>query len=225
MTRFETTIVALTTFGIAALYSPVFGQDVKFDFGKGSEGKAKDVVAETKGDPKAGPNRKNKNASPEASRPPAQPKEPTFMATGGFESTKDKARDSAIRAAVEELHKRLVNDHGINRMPTTEMVRKLLLNDQEKVTEEPIVSESGKTETMYRITVAVRIEDHHIRELRSRDRSSEALWILAGLGGLAGALALFFRVDSWTKGYLTSWLALGTIGATALMAGLWWWAK
>jgi hypothetical protein len=49
--------------------------------------------------------------------------------------------------------------------------------------------------------------------------------VLAGIGGLAGMIALFFRVDSWTKGYLTSWLVLGTVGAAALLAGLWWMAK
>ena len=177
-------------------------------------------MAEVKGDPK-GPNRKNKNAPAEPAKP-AQPKEPTFTATGGFESTKDKARDSAIRAAVEEFHKRLSNEHGIHRMPTTEMIRKLLLSDQEKVTEEPIISEAGKTETMYRMTVAVRVEDHDIRALRSRERSSEAS-VLAGLGGLAGVLALFFRrfVD---EGVSHSWLALGTVTRQPSWR-LWWWAK
>jgi hypothetical protein len=49
--------------------------------------------------------------------------------------------------------------------------------------------------------------------------------VLAGLGGVAGVLAMFFRIDAWTKGYLTSWLVLGTVGAGGLLAGLWWWAK
>ena len=102
----------------------------------------------------------------------------------------------------------------------------MLIESQEKVTEESLVSETtGQTGTLYRITVAVKVDPAQVRELRSRERSSEALWILAGLAGLAGVAALFFRVDAWTKGYLTSWLALGTVGATTLLAGLWWWAK
>ena len=65
---------------------------------------------------------------------------------------------------------------------------------------------------MYQAEVAVKVRPEHIRELRARERSSEALWVLAGLGGLAGVLAVFFRIDAWTKGYLTSWLVLGTVG-------------
>jgi hypothetical protein len=106
------------------------------------------------------------------------------------------------------------------------MVQRMLLSDQEKVVEEPDINKTtGESKPMYRVTVAVRVEPQHIRELRSLERSSEALWVLAGLGGVAGVLAMFFRIDSWTKGYLTSWLVLGTVGAGAVLAGLWWWAK
>jgi hypothetical protein len=226
MNRFETIIVAVAAFSLGAIYSPAFAQKVIFDGGKDGDGVAKGVSVETKG--KSG--KASLGKGPPAPAPallPASPKEPTFTATGGFESTREKARDSAIRVAAEQLHDRLANEHGIRRQPTTEMVRKMLLNDQEKVTEsDPIINpETGKTETMYRITVAVRVEDEHVRELRSRERSSEALWVLAGLGGLAGMIAVFFRVDTWTKGYLTSWLMLGTVGTATLLAGLWWLAK
>jgi len=102
----------------------------------------------------------------------------------------------------------------------------MILNDQEKVEEGAAPSpETGKSETMYRTTIAVRVEPHHIRELRSQERSSEALWILAGLGGMAALFAVFFRIDAWTKGYLTNWLVLGTVGMAALLGGLWWMAK
>jgi hypothetical protein len=93
------------------------------------------------------------------------------------------------------------------------------------VVEQPIELPGGKTETMYQAEVAVKVKPEHVRALRSRDRSSEALWVLAGLGGLAGVLAVFFRIDAWTKGYLTSWLVLGTVGAAALLTGLWWFAR
>jgi hypothetical protein len=157
---------------------------------------------------------------------PPKPEEPTFtVTTAEFLSTKDKAREDAIREAVEKVHQYLLEqDPPITRMPTTEMVRKMLLADQEVFKEEQITVE-GKTETRYQATVAVKVRPEHMRALRSRDRSSEALWVLAGLAGLAGVVAVFFRIDSWTKGYLTSWLILGTVGAATLLGGLWWWAK
>jgi hypothetical protein len=221
VTRFETTVVALAAFAVAAVHTPAFGQYVVFD--------GKDSSVTVKSEVKAGRPSKNKKSAPAEPPAPPEPKKPTFTATGTFESTKEKARDSAVRAAVAELEDQLskqsppVRHRSPSRM--SKLVQQMLLPDQEKVTEEPIISDSGKSETMYRVTVAVCVEDKHVRELRSHDRASNALWVLAGIGGLAGMIALFFRVDSWTKGYLTSWLVLGTVGAAALLAGLWWMAK
>jgi hypothetical protein len=222
MNRFESTIVALAAFAVAALHAPVFGQAVKFDVD------GKDSIRQAP-DPKLGKQPKVVKKGHES--PPPPPKEPTFTATGGFESTKEKARESAVRAAVEKLHEYLAKqDPPITQMPSdrrsTELVRKMLLDDQEKITEgEPVVTDSGKSEPMYRSTIAVRVEPQHVRELRAQERSSEALWILAGLGGLAALFAVFFRIDAWTKGYLTNWLVLGTVGTAALLGGLWWMAK
>jgi len=129
---------------------------------------------------------------------------------------------------VDKLHEYLMRqDPPVTQKPTTKFVRKLLINQLETVqeTDDPILSGSGKPEKMYQATIALKVDPEHVRELRAQDRSSEALWILAGLGGLAAVVAGFFRIDAWTKGYLTSWLALGTVGAASLLAGLWWWAK
>ena len=225
MTRFETTIAVAAAALIAVAHSPALAQRgekgqayIEFDGG------TRQVTAEVKGGkapktPRPGP------AHREAE--PSKPAEPTFTATGGFEATKDKARESAVRAAVEKLHEHLLaQDPPVTRMPSAKAVRHMLLADREKTVEEPFVDErTGQTEVMYRMTVAVKVEPEQVRELRSQERSSEALWVLAGLGGLAAVAAGFFRVDAWTKGYLTSWLALGTVGAASLLAGLWWWAK
>ncbi|HKA07568.1 MAG TPA: hypothetical protein VKD71_09945 [Gemmataceae bacterium] len=171
---------------------------------------------------------KGKASTGKPARPapePPKPEEPTFTVTGEFLSTKEKAREDAIREAAAKVHQYLLEqDPPITRMPTTEMVRKMLLTDQEVFKDEQITVE-GKTETRYQATVAVKVRPEHMRALRSRDRSSEALWVLAGLAGLAGVVAVFFRIDAWTKGYLTSWLVLGTVGTATLLGGLWWWAK
>jgi hypothetical protein len=202
------------------------------------------VIIGAKDDPKAvnpevrqgkgkGPARFVHPAGPEEALPV---EEPTFTVAGDFLPTREKAKESAIREAVEKLHQYLLDQSPpVTKYPTTEMVRRMLVRhpgaseaDAEygKVTTEQVsISESAKPETMYKVEIAVRVKPEQVRELRARERSSEALWVLAGLGGLAGVLAVFFRIDAWTKGYLTSWLVLGTVGAAALLTGLWWFAR
>ncbi|HEX3151936.1 MAG TPA: hypothetical protein VHR66_27940 [Gemmataceae bacterium] len=226
MTRFESTAVLAIAALIGAAYSPAVAQYIVIDGAKGGE--SRPVTPEVKG-----PNGKVKPGKAPKAQPiaePEKPVEPTFTATGGFESTPEKARESALRAAVDKFRDYLAEQESpVHRMPNHPMdfVRTMLIEKQEKVvTEEAFVNEkTGQTETMYRMTVAVHVTPEKVRELRSQERSSEALWMLAGLGGLAGLAALFFRLDAWTKGYLTSWLALGAVGATTLLAGIWWWAK
>ena len=223
MTRFETTVAVAILAALAAVHGPAFGQYIRIGDG---EGKVTTVPLEV-----------NVGKAPKAPRPgrppappaePPRPVEPTLTVKGGFEPTRERAKESAIRAAVDQLHEYLMQqDPPVTRMPSTKFVRKLLLDQQEKIdlSDEPITTRDGRAEKMYRATVALRVEPQHIRELRSQERSAEALWVLAGLGGLAAVVAGFFRVDAWTKGYLTNWLVLGTVGAASLLAGLWWWAK
>jgi hypothetical protein len=223
MTRFETTAVAAAAVLIAAAYSPALAQRGEKDRGEAYiivDSGTKQVTAEVKG------GKGQRSARPSQPAEPPKPPEPNVTAQGGFEKSKELARESAIRAAVDKLHEYLLEqDPPVTHRPTTKFVRKVMIEQLEKVDEENVLSSDGKSEKMYRVTIALKVDGEHVRELRSQDRSSEALWILAGLGGLAAVVAGFFRIDAWTKGYLTSWLALGTVGAASLLAGLWWWAK
>jgi hypothetical protein len=223
MTRFEIVAASLILTVLALVHGPAFGQYIVIDGASGS------AVKQATTDPKNGKAAKGPRARATSTpAEPPKPVEPTFTVTGGFEKTKDLARESAIRAAVDKLQDYLMEQNPpITQKPSTKFVRKLLLDQQETVkdTDETILTGNGNAEKMYQVTVALKVEPSHIRELRSQDRSSEALWVLAGMGGLAAMMAGFFRVDAWTKGYLTSWLVLGTVGAASLLAGLWWWAK
>jgi|SoiMethySBSTD1v2_1073268.scaffolds.fasta_scaffold791946_1 hypothetical protein len=224
MTRFESIIAVAIVVGLAALHSPVFGQDVVIggDF------------------PKADPTAKGKGKAPKPGRlakpeEPPKPEEPTFTVTSSnYEATKEKAKESAILAAVDRLHEYLLQqDPPITRMPTVEMVRKMVIRHpkaSEADAEFGVVTPgdlevAGVKEDRYQVEIAIKVRPEHVRELRSKERSSEALWVLAGLAGLAAVIAGFFRVDAWTKGYLTSWLMLATVGVGCLLGGLWWWAK
>jgi hypothetical protein len=42
---------------------------------------------------------------------------------------------------------------------------------------------------------------------------------------LLGMVVVFFRLDEWTKGYLTRWLMVGGIMLSAAIVALWWFAK
>jgi len=104
MNRFETIIVALAAFGVAAAYAPAFGQKAEGQKGEGSvvfDGKDSGTGKQAAPDIRNGKQPRVVKKGHEA--PPAPPKEPTFTATGGFESTKEKARESAIRAAVDKF--------------------------------------------------------------------------------------------------------------------------
>ncbi len=154
---------------------------------------------------------------------PTPPVEPTFTAQGGFENSLEKARQSAVHAAKDRFRDYLLaQDEPIDREPSTELVRRMLLPLQEQVQQEAIKSPtSSGTETMYRVTVAVKVQNDHLRTMRTRSRSSEALGVI-GLGAVVlFATAGFFRLDAMTKGYVTTWLLLGSAGAGALLLGLW----
>jgi len=222
MTRFETTVALAIIAGLAVVNSPAFAQRVAI---------GEDL-------PKA--EKSGKGKTPRPARPvkpeePPKPEEPTFtVVSTTFFPTKEKAREDAIQAAVDRVHDYLLQQEPpVTRMPSIEMVRKMVIKHPKAseadaefgvVTAQPVES-PGKTEDYYQVEIAIKVRPEHIRELRSKDRSSEALWVLAGLAGLAAVVAGFFRIDAWTKGYLTSWLMLAAVGTACLMGGLWWWAK
>ena len=57
-----------------------------------------------------------------------------------------------------------------------------------------------------------------VRELRTRDRIVSALRVFGVVTAVALAGFLFLRLDEWSKGYLTSWLAF--IAASPLSSSL-----
>ena len=98
MTRIETIIVSAAVICMAAVHAPAFGQFIVVD------GDEQPVVKETKPVAKGGETTGKATKTGRPARAPAKPKEPTFTVSGGFEATREKARDSAIRAAVERGH-------------------------------------------------------------------------------------------------------------------------
>lgn len=73
----------------------------------------------------------------------------------------------------------------------------------------------GEGRKYYEYTVEVTADQ--VRELRTRGRVVVALRLVGAVAGVALAAFLFLRLDEWTKGYLTSWLAFA---AVALAGGV-----
>ena len=102
--RFESIVAVTILAGLAVLHSSAFGQFVII----GDDDKAKAVNPSTKvgkGKPQTGKSRPTQPAEP------PKPEEPTFTVAGGFETTKEKAKETAIRDAVERLHVYLLDQH------------------------------------------------------------------------------------------------------------------
>jgi hypothetical protein len=81
---------------------------------------------------------------------------------------------------------------------------------------------SGITGNPVKIAYDVEVSAEQVRELRSQARVGFGLRAVAGLVAVSLAGFLFLRADERTKGYLTSWLALGAVtlagaAAAALM--------
>ncbi len=67
------------------------------------------------------------------------------------------------------------------------------------------------------VEYTVEMTADQIRELRTRDRVGHGFRIVGMVSAIALAGFLFLRLDDWTKGYLTSWLAFV---AVALAGGV-----
>jgi hypothetical protein len=136
-----------------------------------------------------------------------------FSVQGKFRGNVNAARDSAVEAAQERLRSWLAEQAPpIRHVPSLDTIRREMIRQQETPEKEQV-----DNETQYRVTLSVEMQPSHIRALRARDRTGSGIWMLGGVLAILGVVALFFRVDEWTKGYLTRWLIAGGI---AVIAGL-----
>lgn len=78
----------------------------------------------------------------------------------------------------------------------------------------------------YRTTLKVEVKPRDYREILESDyhhELEERHWlvgkVLAGLVVLLGTIAVYFRLDEWTKGYYTMWLRLGAATLLASVLG------
>lgn len=141
-----------------------------------------------------------------------------FAVSGEFRPSVASARESALLSAQEKLREWLLRQNPpIRRAPSLETIQREMIRQELTPQEEQILNQQDK---MYKITLEVEIKPHQMRSLRERDRVVSGMWTLGGLLAILGVLALLFRLDEWTKGYLTRWLiAAGILVVILLVAG------
>jgi len=127
--------------------------------------------------------------------------------------------------ALEQARQRVVArlaelDPPVKAVPTAEYVKRHFVRERavrplDPRTRERLTELGTKADGVY-VDYEVEVTAERVRELRSQDRLSMGLRLLAMVVGAAFAGFLFLRLDDWTKGYLTSWLA---VAAAALAGG------
>lgn len=140
-------------------------------------------------------------------------------------ATESAADDEALRLAQEKIAARLQElDPPIHYTPSQSVVKNEYIRKESRAVRRPGPSElEGWDKHGFRgdqvyVEYDVEVTAEQVRELRTQERLSGALRGIIGLGALAFAGFLFLRLDEWTKGYLTSWLAFVAAGLTGGVA-------
>ena len=141
-----------------------------------------------------------------------------FIVQGEFRPSVASARESALQTAQERIREYLAKQNPpIRRVPSLETIRRELVRHEESPQEEQILNRKDK---MYKIKMEVDLQPKHVRSLRERDRVITGMWTLGVALALLGVVSLLFKIDEWTKGYLTRWLiAAGIVAVIFLIAG------
>jgi hypothetical protein len=133
------------------------------------------------------------------------------------------ADDDALEQAAARIEQRLRElDPPVLYRPSAGVVRNEYVRRGSRAVVDPsdaekkLLGQEGKGDWKY-VEYTVEVTADQVRELRARARVGSALRVLGVVAGVALAGFLFLRLDEWTKGYLTSWLAFA---AVALAGGV-----
>ena len=138
------------------------------------------------------------------------------------------ADEDALRQAqdrVEQLLREL--DPPVTIRPSLEVVRSEYVRRETRTVRQPgpqereLLRSMAYSEERVYVEYDIQLTAEQVRELRTQDRVGDALRAVGVLSALALAAFLFLRLDEWTKGYLTSRLAVAAVllgGAIAAAA-------
>ncbi len=137
--------------------------------------------------------------------------------------TEVEADARAIEEAQKLIEKRLKElDPPVEYLPPISVVRNEYIRKDSRLvrfpsdSEKNAIAQAGYPDRRY-VEFTVEITGEQIRELRTRNRVTDGLRTLGAIAAVSLAGFFFLRLDEWSKGYLTSWLALA---AAALGGGI-----
>jgi hypothetical protein len=116
-------------------------------------------------------------------------------------------------------------DPPVNYRPSINEIKSEFIRKDSRTTRQPNekqmedYAKNGISSKWYSVEYDIEVTADQIRELRTKDRITNAFRVIAGLTFLALSCFLFLRTDEWTKGYLTRWLACG-VAALVVGAGI-----
>jgi|GEM_PF-758075 len=138
--------------------------------------------------------------------------------------TEAEADARALEDAQKLIVKKLAElDPPVDYVPPLAVVKNEYLKKDSRLVRLPTDAEKtelakfGYASDRKYVEYTVEVSAEQVRELRTRNRVADGLRGIGLLAGIALAGFLFLRLDEWSKGYLTSWLALG---AAALAGGV-----
>jgi len=144
------------------------------------------------------------------------------------EESREKAINEALLVAQRQIAEHLRNlDPPINDRPSIETIRAEYLRSDtvaiEQVTDKDLIAKwqaAGVGANRMHAHLDIEVSEDQVRKLRSVDRLGSAGWLAALAFAAVTALFGFLRVDGWTKGYLTTGLAVafaGAVGAAVVL--------
>jgi hypothetical protein len=150
---------------------------------------------------------------------PPGPNVPRLLVEGPPQSTLPEAWNAVQAKALEMLRQRFQEEGlPVAHMPTMPELRPLLARywkpkEDNKYFPEPV------NQTMHWVTIEIplvpELKGLLIQKEREARMQERMLWvgrILAGVVVLLVAMAGYFRLEEWTKGYYTTWLRVATVG-------------
>lgn len=160
-------------------------------------------------------------------RPTAVPARVPVISLTGIKSDKphadhDRALEDALQVAQVEIMKALqqLNPPVVAKPSLSTIRSEYLRRDSVK---EVSPSEAVKAEWKEKkldakmwVTVDVELSEEQVQKLRAGERVGTAFQYGAVLFAALLAVYGFLRLDTWSKGYLTSWLAIGAVVLVAL---------
>lgn len=133
-------------------------------------------------------------------------------------ATEAEAEGDALEQAREVVERKLADlDPPVRHKVSVNEVRNEFLRKDSRTVrppdaeEERALNQYGVTGNLVYVEYDVEVTADQVRELRTQERVGAALRFLGMLTAVALAGFLFLRADEWTRGYLTSWLALGAV--------------